>query len=249
MAIYVICGQKLYIGEYDRSGDISKVGLEAKVPALETTPISVVAARTFMSGLQDLDFDADVYTSYAALTDSEPTLWANLAVPDKALSVYPNGAAANTPGYAFRSLMTKLDLKNKIGDIAVFNIKAKGSSVLQAGSALVKVNSMEGIVTKTATGNGTAYQVGTATANQRVYAFLHVIAASGGSPTLAVTVQSDDNSGMTSPTDSLAFTTATGITSEVKSAIGPSTDSWWRIRWVIGGTTPSFTFICGFGIE
>jgi len=245
MAIYVICGQKLYIGEYDRSGDISKVGLEAKVPALETTPISVVAARTFMSGLQDLDFDADVYTSYAALTDSEPTLWANLAVADKPLSVYPNGAAANAPGYAFRSLLTSLDLKNKIGDIAVFAIKAKSS-----GSVLVKVNSMEGQVVKTATGNGTAYTLGAVTAAQKVYSFLHIMAISGtGTPTLTVAVQSDDNGGMSSPVAQITHTAFTAIGSEWKSANGPITDTYWRLSWTISGTSPSFTFICGVGIK
>jgi len=241
MAIYVISGQKLYIGEYDRSGDISKVNLEAKVPALETTPISVVAAKTFIPGLQETDFDADVYTSYAALTDSEPTLWANLAVPDKALSVYPNGAAANTPGYAFRSLLTKLDLKNKIGDIAVFNINAKSS-----GSLLVKVNSMEGIVTKTATGTGTAYTI---PANGTVYGFLHVITVAGTNPTLNLLVQSATDQAFTTPTTRLTFTQATVITSEYKSLAG-MTDDWWRLSWTIGGTGgPSFTFICGVGIE
>ncbi len=103
--------------------------------------------------------------------------------------------------------------------------------------------------TKTVTGNETGYQLGAVSSTQRIYAGMHVLAASGTAPTLDAVIQSDDNAGFSSAATQLTFTQATGTTSEFISAAGPYTDDYWRASLTLGGTSPSFTIILGFGIE
>ena len=103
-------------------------------------------------------------------------------------------------------------------------------------------------VARTSSGSGTAVQDAAVGSGQTLYAALHVIAASGGSPTLDVIVQSDDNSGFTSATNRITFSQATTTGAQWGSAVGPITDTYWRVTYTVGGSTPSFAFAvtCGF---
>jgi len=76
-----------------------------------------------------------------------------------------------------------------------------------------------------------------------------VIAASGTTPTLDVTIESDDAEGMASATTRLTFTQATATTSEWQELAGAVTDDWWRAAWTIGGGSPSFTAVVVVGIR
>ncbi len=103
-------------------------------------------------------------------------------------------------------------------------------------------------VSRTSSSSGTGRQIGAVSSTQTLYAALHVISASGTSPTLDVKVQSDDNSGFTSATDRITFTQATDVTSEWGSVGGAITDDYWRITYTVGGTSPSFAFAVTAGI-
>ena len=78
---------------------------------------------------------------------------------------------------------------------------------------------------------------------------MHVTAASGTDPTLDVTIDSDDNSDMTTPTNRLTFAQVVGVGSEGPiSAAGTITDEWWRVEYAITGTDPSFDVAILLGI-
>ena len=82
-----------------------------------------------------------------------------------------------------------------------------------------------------------------------MFAALHVLSASGTSPTLDVVLQSDDNSGFSSAVSRITFTQATGITSQWSTLAGAQTDDYWRASYTIGGSaTPTFTFALVIGI-
>ena len=78
---------------------------------------------------------------------------------------------------------------------------------------------------------------------------LHVVAISG-APTFSVVLESDDNSGFTSPTTQLtsaSYSAATG--SEWQSVAGAITDTYWRVKWTVtGGTSPSVSMLAVAGI-
>lgn len=76
---------------------------------------------------------------------------------------------------------------------------------------------------------------------------LHVTAGSGtGSPSLTVTVQTSATFGGTY-VDAFSFTVVSGTTptSEYKSAVGVTLDRWRRLKIVLAGTSPAYTFGVG----
>ena len=100
---------------------------------------------------------------------------------------------------------------------------------------------------RTATGNGTAVQVGAVASGRQMYAALHVLSVSGtATPTLTVKVQSD-TVGFGSATDQITFTAATAVGGQISRVAGPITDDYWRASWTISGTNPSFLFVVVVG--
>lgn len=80
---------------------------------------------------------------------------------------------------------------------------------------------------------------------RNLYALLQVTAASG--TNLVVKVQSDDNSGFTSATDRITFSTLSATGWERSSVAGPlTTETYWRVVATIA--SGSFTFRVVFGI-
>lgn len=100
---------------------------------------------------------------------------------------------------------------------------------------------------RTTDGNGTAVALTGPTATQKLYAALHVTAYSG-LTNVVFKIQSDDNSGFTSATDRITFSTVTGVTDEFSSVAGDlSTETHWRITWDVTGTG-SVSFAAAFGV-
>lgn len=94
------------------------------------------------------------------------------------------------------------------------------------------------LTARTATANGTSHD-GTASSTRGAAAHLHVIAASGTSPSVTVKVQhSADNSVWA---DLITFTAATAVAGERKEVTG-TVNRYLRATWTVSGTGPSFTF-------
>ena len=71
---------------------------------------------------------------------------------------------------------------------------------------------------------------------------LNVTAASGTSPTLAVTVQTSHDNGVTDPWRPVgSFPTASAVGASPWQVFA-GLDRWLRASWVVSGTTPSVTF-------
>ena len=92
---------------------------------------------------------------------------------------------------------------------------------------------------------GTAVAMTGPTATQSMYAVLNITAASG--TNLAVKVQSDDNSGFTSATDRITFSTVSATGWQWSSVAGDlSTETYWRVVATVASGT--FAFSVGFGV-
>lgn len=100
----------------------------------------------------------------------------------------------------------------------------------------------------TASGTGTAVQLGTVGTDETLYAALHVVQVAGSSPTLDVTIESDDDSSFPSPVDRITFDQATGRTSQWKTLAGAIADDFYRVNFTVGGTSPEFAFIVTAGV-
>lgn len=240
MSIQSVSGYKLFVHGYDMSGDFNRLNLQVDVDELESTSLEDTS-KEFIAGLSDVTFDGEVFAQHGTGL-SETVSSTNFAAADELISIYPSSTAGTT-GYAFKSVQTAFSPAMVIGDISRFTINAK-----QSGGLLIRVTDMEGLVTKTATGTGTARQLGAVSAAQTLYSFLHVVAVSGASPTLIVAIESDSAEAFTSPTTKITHTQFNAIGAELKTLAGAITDSWFRVKWTIGGTDPSFKFDVGVGI-
>jgi hypothetical protein len=161
------------------------------------------------------------------------------------ITVLPDMTATPALGdlaYFFRARRYEVSMDDTHGDVAKVAVTATGSSATIRGRLMVPKAAVA------ATGASASSQVGAVSATQSVYASLHVFAVSGTSPTLDVTVGSDDNSDLTSETSRLTFPQATAVGSGWQSLAGAITDDYWVVNYIIGGTTPSFTFAVALGI-
>lgn len=129
-------------------------------------------------------------------------------------------------------------VSSPVGDIVATSMDFQADSGLYNGTVLENA-------TYTSTTSGTARDNTVSTGNGGG-AFLIVSAASGTSPTLDVKIthSADD----VTYADLVTFTQATTTTAEVKTVAPDTTvNRYLKAELTVGGTTPSFTAIIGFG--
>jgi hypothetical protein len=218
----------------DLSADSNSVSLELTVNDLDVTTFASEGTTERAPGLSDWSLSAEGF--YRAASDAE------LSETVGAHAVY-TVAPDNTDGgaaYCGRALATAHQvIGGSVGEVASYSLSASGSMrppMARGTIALPRAS-------YTADATGSNFNLGALTSGQRLYAFVHVLGAPGGtSPTLAVTVQSDDSAGFTDPTDRLVMS---GLTpgASVGTVTGPVTDAHWRVVADLGGTSPVYALL------
>jgi hypothetical protein len=116
------------------------------------------------------------------------------------------------------------------------------------GTTLVRGQVADNAV-RTTTGTTSVLTLTAPTATTRVYACIHVLAVSGTTPSLTVTLQGDNAIGFPSP---LTVATGSAITAAgsqwIAGPVGVNVDSFFRLSYVISGTSPSFTVVASIGV-
>ncbi len=248
MAVQNLTNLYAFVGGYNlacraKSMEVPTVSVEAlDATAMCDTWTKVIAGNKTASWTASVmqDFAADEVDALLGLDNA-----AFGGTAGQPISVAPAGITGGEVAYAFNaSTFSYTPMQASAGEIAMATLSGSGT-----GSPVVRGTLMDDpTAAVTTTGTGTARQLGAVTTGQRMYAALHVLSASGGTPTLDVVIQSDDNSGMSSATSRITFTQATDITSQWSSVAGAITDDYWRVSYTIGGSTPSFTFAVVLGI-
>lgn len=234
---------KLFMGAYDLSGDMNAHALEYKADILEATVFGDTAKRR-TGGLMGVTSKHEgLWTGGAGAVDD--ALFASIAAANQPLTVCPLTGAEGELAYFFNAKMAQYSPGGKIGELLRFSVNSEGGD----GSDLIRGSvALNG--TKTATGNGTIYNLGAVGATQKLYAALHVTSASGGTPSLTCAVQSAATGGFGSPTTRITFGAKTAIGSEMAAPVaGAITDAYWRATWTISGSTPSFRAVLLIGIK
>lgn len=253
MATQVQTAQQIYSGGADLTCFTNALTLDLMADTVEATTYCSGGAREYRQGLRTFSLNAAGFMDYAASTahttgipSGEDNVPDNLGV-ERALTVCPVDGTEGSPAYIFGGIYTNLMLVGgAVGDMAPYNLSASApasGSGHTMGRGILEANRT--VTTSTATtGSNTLGAVAT---GRKIVGNLHVFTLTSGA-SLTVIVQSDDNSGFTSPTTRLSFTAATTRTGEFKTADGPITDDYWRVSWTIAGTTPSVAFACAIGI-
>jgi hypothetical protein len=201
------------------------------------------AARRFAGGLFTADLTAG---GYADMTGYDSSLLTNFRARSAVVASVTADSADNSVAYTFAAINHELTpLSGSVGDMAAVSV---GATTRDAYGA-IRGNILLPLAARgTGSSTGTARQLGAVSATQRVFSALHVTAASGTTPTLDVTVRSDDAVGFPSGVIRTTHPQFTTTGSDIQSAAGPFTDDWWRVAYTIAGTTPSFTFVVIVGI-
>lgn len=237
MATEVLKNQKVFFGGYDLTGITNAVSLSSEAEAVDATVlgnntrVNKGGLKTVAASIQGY-FDADPYDS---------ALYTNVGASDKPLSIATSGTEGEA-AYMFKCMIGSYNPSASIGDMFGFSLETAGAGNLIRGTL------MENNTAITTTADGTGRQLGAITSGQKMYAALHVLGASGSSPTLDVTIESDDNSGFSSAATRITFSQATTIGAQYTTLDGPITDDYWRVSWTVGGSTPSFNFVVVLGI-
>ena len=232
MAVYVLKNCKHYVGSYDLSGFENRVKASVDINMLETTA-SGATYKTRIPGMTDGLIEGEGYLeddAAATIGDYLPDRVGGAAVP---VTVCPTTGVDGERAFFMNALIPKFDRGYTVGDLVRFTVECRGAGPFVRGLVLAEGD-------KSSTGAGTARVLGAATATQTVYAAIHCTAVTGTNPTCTVKVQCD-TVGFASPTDVFSFDQLTGIGNEYKTKVGPYTETYWRLYWTVGGTSPHFT--------
>lgn len=162
-----------------------------------------------------------------------------IAAAGKVITVAPVGLARGNYAYSLKATVGEYTpIQGSVGDVLNFTLTGGTTDELFRGI-------IEESATETGAAQSTGTQLGAISATQRIHAALHVTAFTGSSAT--VKVQSDDNSGFSSATDRITFSSVTGATAEKMTLDGAVTDDYWRVD--ISGTFSSITIYVILGIE
>lgn len=237
MGIHTLSVAKVWLAGYDLSGILNAVALTDGVELADATVLGDTGRRR-LAGLRTILAE---HQGYFDVTDFDDALFSRIGTADEPMTIAPEDGDEGSVAYTFLSTLAEYTPGGEVGAMFAFGVSAEGSD----GGPLVRGTILLNAV-KTASGDGTAFQVGAVSTTQKLYAALHVIAASG---TLDVKLQSDNVEGFGTPTDQITFAQKSAIGSEWATPVsGPIDDDWWRVNYVIGGGSPSFTFVMVVGI-
>lgn len=241
MSVFFLKNCRLYIAQFDLSGDTNELTGDFTVPDLDVTNFDSGGATKHIAGLEDIALSHKGFAQYGTnLVDD--ALFNRVAASSKPVTIVPESVPAlGDRAFAFQGTHFSYQSFGTVGEVAPFSAEVKGDG---ADARFVRGELLHQKAAETVAGSGTARQLGSVSATQRVYGALHVFAFTG--TTATIKVQSD-TTGFPSPTDQITFTAVTGVTSEWKSTAGAIADDFWRYN--LAGTFTSITFALAVGIR
>lgn len=226
---------RLLFGAYALSCFANEAQVEQAVDVSEST-VFCNDAKTYVPGLRDGN------VTVGGLFDSDEDAIHDALKPLKGLhdptpySYGPEGFALGKPVTLADLLKMSYSIPASVTSLAQVSMSGQADGGVDWGVSLADLTA------RTATADGDSVDQ-TESSPDGAVAHLHVVAASGTTPTLDVKVQhsSDDSVWV----DLITFGQATGTTSERGSATG-TVNRYVRAIWTVGGTDPSFEFAVTF---
>jgi hypothetical protein len=242
MAVFPMTNVSILVDSLAVSGFANQLTLDAQADDLDFTTFSAGGWRTKKPGLATFTASVQGFQDFA-LTGVDPTFPVSLLGGFDTITVAPTGGAAVAdPAFFGSGLLTGLTpLTGAVGDTANFDLGWSGSAQLVRGQMLHPT------AARTATGNGTTTTFTTPTASQALYASFHVLSVSGAG-SIVFTVQTDDNSGMSSPVTRITSSSFTAVGAGIGSLAGAlAGETHIRVVYTITGFT-SVTFAVAAGV-
>ncbi len=241
MAEQILQDCKLWVDEFDLSGDMNTLALKHSAEILDVTAFGH-ASRNRRGGLKSTDFAHEgLFNSGTDLADE--VLFGKIGA-GSIMTLSPTDGLDGALAYFMQNRHAEYAPSVPIGEMMAFSVSGQSDGEFVRGTIVNNAS-------RTASGNGTGRQLGAVSATQKMYAALHVISVSGTDPTLDVIIQSAPTSGFSSPVTRFSFGQKLAAASEWATPVnGAIANTHWRVNYTIGGTdTPTFLFIVVIGIQ
>ena len=246
MTIQTVTNAQIILNTTDISGFVGNIeDVPGSVTVLETPNFAGGGFMSRIAGLKSGMFRVSGYADQAVTTGINSIFTpSNLGTSYTASAALPAAAAAATGDKALfcTGLLSRYDGMNASTDA----VMPMSMELATTGAFVSSGRVGAPLASRTTAGyTGTAVALTGPSATQSIYAVLHVTAAAG--TNLAVKIQSDDNSGFTSATDRITFSTVSAVGVQTGSLAGDlSTETYWRVVATIASVT--FSFACYFGV-
>ncbi|WP_329274776.1 hypothetical protein [Streptomyces sp. NBC_01451] len=244
MSFLTLTNVRLFAVGADLTGASNKVELSAEVEEKDRTTYGSNGWKEVMGGLGSAQVTGEGFWEAGSSALVDDANWANNGGTGP-WSVGPVGGAVGDLAYFVKALQSEYKFLGQVGDIAPWSGKASSTWPLVRGAFGHHYGTA-----RTSTGTATGVQLGAADVDERLYASLHVLSVAGTTPTLNVEIESDTDNTFASSLTQLTFTQANAISGQILRTDGTAiTDTWYRVKYTISGTNPSFLFAVAFGIK
>lgn len=236
----VLTDARVLVNGADLSGQSNKVEMTAEVAELDATTFGDNGWKAVTGGLASHAWSLEGFWAAGDGSLPDDRLWADLG--QRAAWTAAVAAADGSVAYLGNVMSGSHKVGGTVGELAGFAAAGVGSGSVVRGMLLHPSGTA-----RTTSGTGTARQLGAVSSGKRVVAALHVCSVAGTTPSLTVKLRSSSTAGGTYA-DRVTFAAANALGSQLLSATGPITDTYWRVEWTISGGTPSFLFAVAAGI-
>ena len=228
MSTSVLSNALLLFDGRDLTGQSNAVGIDYGAESKDDTTLAD-DTRSNLGGLKSVGISAEGF--FGADMDSD--LFTAVGVAGSLISV-AEGLTIGDRAYNLPAVLGEYQpLGGQVGDVLGYSLNASARGDLKQGEVLFHSSS------EIASGAGAASNVGAAAT--QVTAILHVFGVSA-ADTLDVVVESDVDNTFSTPATQITFAQAAAQSAERIVSVGAVVDTWWRISYTIGGTSPDFAF-------
>lgn len=249
MSKMVLKGARIFAGGADLTGQTNKVELNTEVETKDVTTFGSVDAnneiwKEVTAGLAGAGVSASGFWEAGDASKVDNDTWTTIGTgAGGPWTICPTTANAADLAWVLAAMRSSYTLLDKPGEVAPYATAATSTWPVARGKVLNPPGTA-----RTATGTGSIVQVGAVPAGKSMYVALHVVSATGTTPSITVTVQSAALVGFGSPTTRLTFAAATAPGGQILRVAGPITDAFWRVSYTISGSGPSFLLLAAAGV-
>ena len=243
MAKQVLKNLGLYYGPLALASQVNQVALEATAPEVDVSTFDTTGYAETLAGLLKASLRFDGFWDAA---EPDASAFAQISKADwPATVVKPAGTVPAVGDVAYFLLASEFSytLGGQVGAAARLSLALTGAGALLRGTVA------DYQAAAAANGSGAGSNLGAVTAAQRLYYAVHVVGASGTTPTLDLVIESDDADTFASATTRVTVAQFSAVGSAYGSIAGPVTDTWWRVARTLGGTDPEWTYLVALAIR
>jgi hypothetical protein len=242
MAVFAMTSVGILVDSLAVTGFADELEMAAVVEELDVTTFGSGGWRTKKPGLASHTLAVRGFQDYAT-TGVDPTFPISVLGGQDTFTISPNGGSAvGDLAYMGQGRLTDYTpLTGAVGEAGRFGFGWAGDAQLVRGQML------HPSAARTATGSGTTTTFTAPTSTQSLYASFHVLSVTG-TGTITFTIQTDDNSGMTTPTTRITSSAFAAVGHQFASLAGALTgETHIRVGYTIAGFT-SVTFAVAAGV-